>query len=309
MDELSHLHPHGVFLRREAVEAGYPDKALYAALGSGQLVRVRQGAYVDGATWNRADELGQHRLRAHAAGMVHAAPFAMSHQTGAALHGMRLWGVDLSRVHIARHVAAVGRKHRDVAYHLQSTDGSAVVQGTPVLSAVASAVGAACTSSVEAGMVILDSAYDLGLCTPEDVMAEYESNRRRPGAARLQITLRLARPGSQSVGESRMRHLFWSQRIPRPELQYVVRDSSGAVVGISDFAWPEYGVLGEFDGRIKYDQLLRPGESSADAVVREKLREDRMREITGWRFIRFMWPDLYDPARTAERVRRALSAR
>jgi hypothetical protein len=131
---------------------------------------------------------------------------------------------------------------------------------------------------------------------------------RWPGTARLQITLRLASPGAESVGESRSRFMFWSHGIPRPQLQYVVRDGS-EVIGIVDFAWPAYGLLGEFDGRIKYGRLLRPGEAPGDAVYREKLREDRIREVTGWRMIRFGWADLERPSRTAARVRDALGRR
>ena len=35
--------------------------------------------------------------------------------------------------------------------------------------------------------------------------------------------------------------------------------------------------MAEFDGKWKYEKFLRAGESSADCVVREKLREDAMR--------------------------------
>ena len=55
----------------------------------------------------------------------------------------------------------------------------------------------------------------------------------------------------------------------------------GIVVGVADMAWPEHGVLGEFDGKVKYGRLLLPGESPGDAVFREKRREDEMRRLTG----------------------------
>jgi hypothetical protein len=103
-----------------------------------------------------------------------------------------------------------------------------------------------------------------------------------------------------------MRFLFYRYGLPKPLLQYAVRDGSG-LIGNTDFGWPEHGVLGEFDGRVKYEKYLRPGETPADAVVREKLREDRMREATGYSFIRFTWADIYKPDETAERTRRALS--
>ncbi|WP_240524231.1 hypothetical protein [Gordonia polyisoprenivorans] len=50
-------------------------------------------------------------------------------------------------------------------------------------------------------------------------------------------------------------------------------------------------MVGEFDGMIKYGRLRRPGESIADAVIREKLREDEIRD-TGPRVVRWTWNDL-----------------
>ena len=66
--------------------------------------------------------------------------------------------------------------------------------------------------------------------------------------------------------------------------------------------------MSEFDGKVKYGRLLRPGESPADAVFREKVREDRLREALQWGMVRLVWADLYRPAATAARIRRLLRA-
>jgi hypothetical protein len=80
------------------------------------------------------------------------------------------------------------------------------------------------------------------------------------------------------------------------------------VVANVDFAWPEYGVFLEFDGRIKYQELLRVGESPTDVVLREKKRQDLIERLTGWRCIRITWADLYHPERTAALIRQELFA-
>ena len=49
-----------------------------------------------------------------------------------------------------------------------------------------------------------------------------------------------------------------------------------------------------FDGRVKYSKLLRPGEGAEDAVYREKLREDALRD-QGWQMARWGWDDLKTP--------------
>lgn len=308
MDELLELSQHGLFLRREALGFGYDDRDLRRWLAQGHVARVRHGTYVAADRWAAASAAERHILRSHAVAMTHHSGVALSHVSGAAMHGMSLWGQDLSRVHVTRIGAKACRKQRDVAYH----DGSSgadlvVVEGSPVLTPARCALGAAAQATVESGMTVLDSAYHLGLCDPESVRAMYEGIQGWPGTARLQITLRLASPGAESVGESRSRFLFWAHGLPKPELQYPVYDGS-ELVGMCDFAWPEYGVLGEFDGRVKYGRYLRPGESPGDAVFREKVREDRLREITGWRMIRLIWSDLNSPTATARRVREFLMA-
>ena len=58
----------------------------------------------------------------------------------------------------------------------------------------------------------------------------------------------------------------------------------------------QYGVFLEFDGKVKYERLLKDGESASDVVFREKQREDMICRLTGWRCIRIVWADLYQPA-------------
>ena len=111
---------------------------------------------------------------------------------------------------------------------------------------------------------------------------------------------------ADSPGESRGRWLFRASGLPAPALQYKVVRPDGTVAGTSDWAWREYGLLGEFDGRVKYGRLLKPGESPGDAVFREKRREDELREMTGWPMLRLIWSDYDHFLATAERIRRLM---
>ncbi|MFD0806729.1 hypothetical protein ACFQ0K_11585 [Nocardioides caeni] len=108
------------------------------------------------------------------------------------------------------------------------------------------------------------------------------------------------------MGESRGRWSFRSLGFPAPELQWEVRTSSGLLVGICDWAWPKYGLLGEFDGRVKYGRLLRDGQEPGDAVFDEKKREDLLREETGWPMVRFVWRDYERPSEIGRRLDRWL---
>lgn len=311
MDQLFALHPSGVFLRREALDAGYDDRDLACAIRDGFLVRVRHGAYVAAPTWHGADPLSRHALRCAAVHLTHAPHVVLSHTSGAVVSGLRVWGADLSKVHVTRLDDLPGKQARDVVYH-RAPDVTAQcrrVGEIDVLAPAWCAVGTAAINSLESGIVTVDSAYDLGLATEDELRAAVLAMSGWPGTARLQMTMRLAEPGAASVGESRCRYLFFRTHLPRPVLQYRVHDDSGELVGTSDFAWPEHGLLGEFDGRLKYGRLLRPDQTPESVVYEEKVREDALRELTGWSMIRFTWGDLDRPEATAARVRRLLGRR
>jgi hypothetical protein len=64
-------------------------------------------------------------------------------------------------------------------------------------------------------------------------------------------------------------------------------------------------VVGEFDGRVKYGRLLRPGQDPGDAVFEEKRREDALR-AEDWAVVRWTWADVERPGRLSRWLQRAL---
>jgi hypothetical protein len=307
MDELFALHPHGLFLRREALAHGYRDRDLAAARRAGVIVRVRHGAYVPGPVWKAQDAEGRHRLLCQAVLSTHDGTVVLSHTSGALVHGMRLWRQDLSRVHVVRLDNLTGRRHHDVVYHQRVVRPDIrIVDGMPVLDPTLCALGAASLTTVQAGLPILDSLLDLELADEDTLLSTFEEQQAWPFTRRLQITVRLARPGAQSLGESLSRHLMFVHHLPEPLLQFRVYDDDGRLVGITDFAWPEHRLLGEFDGRIKYGRLLKPGQEPGEAVFLEKEREDLLRRITDFSMVRIIWKDLFRPQQTALQIRQKM---
>jgi hypothetical protein len=308
MDELFTLHTDHVFLRREALEHGYDDRDLRMAVRTGVLDKVRHGAYVPSTVWKAADELQRHQLRGHAVLRSHRSALALSHTTAAIEHGLRLHRPDLSKVHVVSLDKPLARSTPDIAYHEPPVDGAHLEEhadGVLVVDPLRAALQAAALTSVPSGLVVLDSVVDLKKVPVDDVLAAF-STYSGPGSRRLQVTVRLVRSGAQSVAETLSRHLCWHQHVPEPVLQFEVRDEHGNLVGRTDFAWPDFRTLGEFDGAVKYERDLRPGETVHDAVMREKHREDRLREITGWVMIRLIWADLFRPDATGARIRHQL---
>lgn len=81
----------------------------------------------------------------------------------------------------------------------------------------------------------------------------------------------------------------------------------GVLLGRTDFAWPEQGLVAEFDGRVKYGRLLLPGQAPGEVVFAEKVREDAIR-AAGWTVRRWYWDDLKNFAPTAARIRAVLAS-
>jgi hypothetical protein len=88
--------------------------------------------------------------------------------------------------------------------------------------------------------------------------------------------------------------------------QQDIFDENGQFVARVDFCWKEQRTIGEFDGKIKYGKLRKPGQSLEDAIFAEKLREDSLRDL-GWQIVRWIWADLYRRGVIRDRVLRAFA--
>ncbi|WOQ16699.1 hypothetical protein [Raineyella sp. W15-4] len=116
---------------------------------------------------------------------------------------------------------------------------------------------------------------------------------------------------AESPGESLSRIVLSEQQVPTPQLQYrlVLRMPGGGLRTFrTDFGWEAQKVVGEFDGRVKYERYARRGDSPGDVVFREKRREDAIR-AAGWLVLRWTWGDLARPDELGRRIREALAAR
>jgi len=293
-------------LRRQALADGLSDDELRRLTRRREWRRLRRGAYVDGTF---PDEVTvRHQMLVHATLSGLRRPAVVSHQSAAVLHGLRLWGVPLGRVHVTRRPPAWNDSGTTLVTHvgrLRERDVE-VVDGVPVTSAARTAVDLARGQPLEVAVVVLDAALHDRLVDPaalQDVLAAVEG---APGTRSAARAVRFADGRSESVGESRSRVLLHRLGLAPSTLQMEVRAADGRLIGRVDFGWEEQRVVGEFDGRVKYGRLLRPGQDPGDVVFQEKRREDEIRD-EGWGVVRCTWADLDVPGRVADRVRRALA--
>jgi len=284
----------GFFSRAEAIDSGETDRTLEAARRAGLIVRLRRGMYAPADVYNACDDAGKHLLHARAALAAQQGAVALTGPSAAALHGFALYEEDLSVVHLVRLDRGCSHHAAKINHHVVTQDiedDIDVYGGVTAISPARAVWEVACRSSLESGVVTADSALHQDPGLGDAIQALQERFAYFPGSRRGRLAIELADPRADSPGESVTRVQFHRFGIPIPELQYHVVDRHGSLVGISDFYWEEQRHLGEFDGKIKYQKLLRPDETPSECVFREKKREDAMRaDLRG--MTRFIWSEV-----------------
>lgn len=256
----------------------------------GALIKVRRGAYAG------QDASGaQAHLRLITATMpLIGEQSVLSHFSAAVLHGIPIPSDRLSKVWATRPAGGNGR--RGSVLHLRrcrlDADEIVELQGLSVTSLARTAIDLARLLSLEWGVVACDAARRSGV-EESDLLEAAARAKGWPGAHRAWTAASFADPRSESPLESISRLQLHRLGFPTPSLQYAVL-RAGHVVATSDFGWEAEGLIGECDGKVKYGELLRPGESAADAVMREKRREERIRGAGFW-IVRWGWDEAWNP--------------
>lgn len=301
-----------VMLRRELRAEGWTDRAIRQMVRAGEWVRLRHGAYVSKAAWLALDAAGRHELRTRAVLAQSKTDLIVSHSSGMPLYDGPTWGLDFDVVHGTRVDGKCGRAEAGVRQHCGVlSDGDVTTRrGVRVMAPARLGLEITTVTSAEAGLVAVNHLLHDGHTTVEAMRSRYEKGIVFwKGSLRTDVVLRLADAAVESVGESRFFYFCYAAGLPAPIPQYEIRDGRGQVIARVDFAWPELGVFVEFDGKVKYGALLKPGESATDVVVREKRREERIVELTGWRCIRVTWSDLESPGALRARITKLMATR
>lgn len=294
----------GWFTRADAIAAGYSDAEIRTRLRQDQWVHLCQGAYAErGAeesrtSWDRA--IWRH---IHAAKAVYDrldGRAVVSHQSALLLHGIEVSDLDLSRVHVTR-LAGHGRSGPSLCQHAARPPVLEPVEVDRVLVTPGprSVVEAIRWTPYPVAVSVVDAALRQRVATMDQLSEALELFSNRAGIRTAASAVGFGNGRSESVGESRLRVLLADLGLPAPVLQAEIRDASGALVARVDFLLESWRIVIEFDGAIKY------AGSGADALIAEKRREDRIRDL-GYEVVRVMWADLAEPAELVGRLRRAV---
>ncbi|MEJ8279907.1 hypothetical protein [Pseudonocardia spirodelae] len=296
-----------ILLRRDLLGLGVTDDDIRRFLRSGRWTELRPGAYLEAGDPRRRYATTLHRALVGATLPLLGAGAVVSGVSAAVLHGLPVWGVDLSRVQVTRDRGSGGRGGRRLVLRVGPLpdDDVVVVDGVATTSPARTVVDVARTVPFEAAVVVADAALHRHLTTREQLDAAVYDACGRHGIGRARAVVAFADPRPDGPGESRSRVRMQELHVVRPVLQHPVTDRDGRAIGTVDFWWPGHGLIGEFDGLEKYGRSRRPGESPGDVVVREKRREDALRArpgVTG--VVRWTWAEVADFAAVAARLPR-----
>jgi len=299
LDDVSDL----VF-RPALLAAGVTDDELRRSRAQRRLVALRPGAYLRSGDPRLDDAVAHHLLAVRAASHALVADGVVSHVSAATLHGLTLWGVPLDRVHFTRDRRSGGRLTALRHVHTAGLDDDEIteVDGIAVTTTARTLADLARTLPFEPALVVADAALHRHRTTAPafaEAVARAAGRRGSPPARRVVAAADLR---SESPGETRSRIAIARAGLPAPTLQHEVPE----IRARTDFYWPEFRTVGEFDGKVKYGRELRPGRTPGDVVYAEKRREDALRDL-GFQVVRWTWDELRLFDEVAERIRRAFA--
>lgn len=302
-----------LLLARNHVGSGRDDRHLARACAAGSLVRVGVGAYVPESTWRPLDPRARQRVRTIAA-LRSRRPTArarvLSHESAALWWELPTWGWPPQLVELVDPGLTTARRGSTLVHAapLRGDEVTVRPDGVVLTSLRRTVLDLVTSRSREQSVVLVD--HLLGRGWPrealEDLLQERPAARLRRRAA---WAVSFGDPGGTTPGESVSRVVAHDSGFVAPQLQRRFEDDDG-LVGVVDFFFPTgdgRGIVGEFDGRVKYlDEALRSGRSADQVVLDEKDREDRLRalpSIAG--FTRWGRRHLTEPGLLTAHLRRA----
>lgn len=289
----------GVFAAQMAHRVGATDLDLHHWARSGELVRVRRGAYVLASEWRAAAPVERYVLRTRSVLLTRERNAWASHHAALAISGLPIVDVDTAQIDLCAKVKRVFRRTCVVTHPMPDGESCLIVNGARSVGADLAVVQTAACSGAKAGLVAVDAALHRGLATP-DGLARAADRAGLSAVARQRVdhVLGLADRACESPGESLTRLLLHGLGV-KFRSQVDIRDGTQFVARV-DFLVHERVVV-EFDGLVKYE-----GARGREELAREKRREDRLRRL-GYEVIRLTWADLDNPADLARRLGEALA--
>ena len=267
------------------------------------LIRLHRHLVVGCCLYERAAENPRlrHRLRLEA--LLARFPDAIaSHESAAVVHGLPVFHVP-PVVTVTRPSGAWrGGQHERVRIARLPSDHVTCVDDLPVTTVARTLVDVSRTASLRAATVVGDAALRRGLPLGEvrRVLAECAA---WADVGKARIAVDFFDPRAESPLESLSRVIFREYDVPAPRIQRTIR-IAGKDYRV-DFYWEFARLVGEADGREKYDGDDK--RTPQEVVWQEKVREDALRD-DDYKMSRWTYGQMLgDTAATVDRVLRKMN--
>jgi hypothetical protein len=306
-----------LFTGWQARALGWTRHQVEWAVQSTRWRAVRRGIYTVAARYDELDAVHQHLVDCRAAVRTHDERHVLSHLSAAISFGLPcpIEGPGRPTLTIGAPGASTDRQDDLIVQVASLRDRDAVAWDLGRRTTSARTV-ADCLRHVPPpdAVAIADAAVRRGLTDLVRIEEVLRWQEGWPYLDRGREALSLIDPRRETWLESFSFAVLRQFGIPLPMSQVAIYDAKGRFIGRVDAYWPDRATVGEADGRGKYaiaepaagsgvDEL---GEVARRAVIREKEREDRLRD-TGLEVVRWSTPDIvHHPSAVAERVHRAL---
>lgn len=267
--------------KTELKSRGFSEHYILSAVRNGSAKTLRKGVYVATQEWNALNAWEQYAVEVMAVGHSSKSPL-FSHQSAALLHGLWLLGQPPSKIHVCRTPNSKGAS-QGVSTHLYEnleeirgpTD-----TGFEATHLVQTLIDCAKTLPVVESVALADSALytrQISYESLQDSLTGY--NGRCQG--RVHRVAELMSTQAESPGETAVRLLLREMDIDFVEqLEIYV---AGRLYR-ADFYLPEYNIIIEFDGEIKYSNF-GPRD---DVIALERYREKELQNA-GYIVFRTNW--------------------
>jgi hypothetical protein len=282
-------------LRDLPAQLGVSRRAVGRLLAEGELVRVDRYLVVGRCVVERAavDPAAAHRLNLDRLLATYPESSA-THESAVLVHGLPLADIPFTATVARTWGAWRGGDYGRVRITTLPEHHLLLVGGVPVTTVPRTIVDLARGTSAGNAVVAGDAALRRGM-TPQELHAVLRESAAWADVGNASKLLAFLDGRSESPLESLSRLVMHEYGVPQPEIQVTLytRRASYRV----DFYWRAQRLIGEADGRQKYD--------SPDKVWAEKQREDDLRE--DHQVVRWTYRDLRgDPEGTMHRIMRRL---
>lgn len=292
------------FVRRPGAT---PARSLQRAAQAQRLVRLRAGVFTDPGAYRATSSLQRYRGAIAAVVQTRRRPPIVCGESAAAIWGLPRVGVWPADVELMSSTGSRPRSRNGVRWRCPDADPAEIVSVDGMLvTDVRRTLADLCVSRDFANAVValdhgvrpwfaMPSGLGVRGCDAIDVLARVEAFPSRRGQRAARRAIAFCDPRAANAGESLSRVRICELGFPPPDLQVPMPRSDGPA-DLVDFDWPDHELFGEFDGRGKYFSAEYTAGLRADEILmREKVREDRIRRRHRRFAVRWGWAELMKP--------------